>query len=487
MGRRLGKGSKSFKKESRQSKMSSLNSFIDKFGGRGEDSGTPDSTLVNASAPNALGTFLDTFSNLTESYFFYDKTVELRFNTTEHIYYRVEELGNLVPVHGVTQTLHVIDKSYALVPWAVKKAAEKLLCTIPLSDKKDEFGSFLLAPLTLEDFTKLVMTAKDAHKEILTDAGDVGHLAHKSIEDSIQHAINSTAGIVQELLNLPTDEKALSCTQAAFAWMHQHKVKWLKTENKIYSREYEYAGTLDGLAYVSSCDDPSCCAEKFVDSLSLIDWKTSNAIRTEYAIQVAGAYAHAEQEEHGVAIQNCFVLRLGKDGDESGKFEPYRIPSSDFPEAFQGFLACLSLVKVLDSIKERMSLQKKGVRDAKKLQREAQKALDKAAEKTKREAEKAQLKLDRAAEKERIKVDAKKAREEAKNAKVSKTPVLDTVRPTVTVGIAETGTDRVGTDKGSPESVVSPVEDYPEMTEQVSGILEETKVERKPFVISEEG
>ena len=186
--------------------MGTLNSFIDKFGGRGEDSGTPDSTLVNASAPNALGTFLDTFSNLTESYFFYDKTVELRFNTTEHIYYRVEELGNLVPVHGVTQTLHVIDKSYALVPWAVKKAAEKLLCTIPLSDKKDEFGSFLLAPLTLEDFTKLVMTAKDAHKEILTDAGDVGHLAHKSIEDSIQHAINSTAGIVQELLNLPTEE-----------------------------------------------------------------------------------------------------------------------------------------------------------------------------------------------------------------------------------------------------------------------------------------
>ena len=134
-----------------------------------------------------------------------------------------------------------------------------------------------------------------------------------------------------------------------------------------------------------------------------------------------------------------------------------------------------------------MRSKKKGVRDAKKLQREAQKAMDKAAAKAKRALEKAQLKLDRAAEKERIKVDAKKAREEAKNAKVSKTPVLDTVRPTVTVGITEPGTDSVGTDKGSPEGVVSPVADYPEMTEQVRGILEEAKVERKPFVIAEEG
>lgn len=430
-------------------------------------------------ATSMLGNFLDKFSVLTESFLFYKGTVELRFNTTEHIYYRVEELGNLVPVHGVTNILHVIDKSHALVPWATKKAAEKLLRTIPLAS-----DSLMLAPLSLENFTKLVMEAKDAHREILLDAGDIGHLAHKTLEDSIQHAIDHTAGVVQELHNLPTDEKALSCAQAAFAWMNQHKVKWLKTEQKIYSKEFEYAGTLDGKCLVTSCDDLSCCAEQFTDSLSIADWKSSNALRIEYVLQVAGAYEHAEREEYGEDIQNCFILRLGKDGEEAGRFEPWRIPAKDFPEAFSGFLSCLSLIKVLDSIKDHMSMQKKGVRETKKLQRAAQKALDKAAAKAKRAAEKAQLKLDRTAEKERIKADAKKARDEARLAKQNMgRPEPDNEVPRK----AEDTPDAAVEKAVGPAAVVQSMATYPEMTEQIRGILEEARVERRPFVITEEG
>ena len=142
---------------------------------------------------------METFSTLTdESYWFYGHTEELRYDKEAHKYFRVEELGNLTELHGVTTILRIIDKSNALVPWASKKCAEKILRTIPLSDVQNEFKEIMLAPITLTDFTKLVMEAKNAHKEILEDAGDVGHAAHKCLEVSIQYAIDHTNGIVLE-------------------------------------------------------------------------------------------------------------------------------------------------------------------------------------------------------------------------------------------------------------------------------------------------
>src|SRR5271157_6128676 len=321
--------------------MGTLSIFMGKFGGQGEDSAPLGPPLLNAGAPNALGKFLDQFSVLTESFWFYGGIEELRYNTVEHKYYRVDpDLGNLTELHGVTTVLRIIDKSNALVPWASKKCAEKILRTIPLAP-----DSLMLAPITLTDFTKLVMEAKNAHKEILEDAGDVGHAAHKCLEVSIQFAIDHTQGIVQELRDVPTDEKAKACAEAEFAWMLRHNVRWNCTEKKIYSRQYGYAGTMDGEATVDSCDDPSCCTEKFKDSLSIVDWKSSNSLHVEYILQAAGAYCHAEHEEYGEDFQNCFILRLGKNAEEAGKFEPWRVPAKDFPEAFQGFLLCLQLVE----------------------------------------------------------------------------------------------------------------------------------------------
>src|SRR5271157_1505287 len=182
--------------------MGTLSSFMGKFGG-GEDISVT-SELLPASAPNALGTFMETFSTLTdESYWFYGHTEELRYDKEAHVYFRVDpELGNLIELHGVTTVLRVIDKSNALVPWASKKCAEKILRTIPITP-----DSLMVAPISLADFTKLVMEAKNAHKEILEDASDVGHAAHLCLEKSIQYAIDHANGIVLELRELPEDEK----------------------------------------------------------------------------------------------------------------------------------------------------------------------------------------------------------------------------------------------------------------------------------------
>lgn len=468
--------------------MGTLSSFMGQFGSLPEET----SELVPASAPNALGAFMEEFSTLTdESYWFYNHTEELRYDKEAHLYFRVDpELGNLIPLRGVTTILRIIDKSNALVPWASKKCAEKILRTIPLAP-----DSLMLAPISLADFTKLVLEAKNAHKEILEDAGDVGHAAHLCLEKSIQHAIDHTNGVVLELREVPTEEKAKACAEAGFAWMQAHHVRWLNTEKKIYSREHGYAGTLDGKALVDSCDDPACCSEQFKGSLSIVDWKSSNDLHVEYVLQAAGAYCHAEVEEYGEDIQNCFVLRLGKSEEEAGKFEPWRVPARDFPEAFQGFLLCLQLMDLLDAVKERMSTQKKGVREIKKQQRIERKEIAKMKAKVEKAAAKAQLKLDRAAEKERIKQDAKRAREQAKlvdkKRRIEGELVHDELSNREIPGTAE---DTLLIQNPVPVcpsirdvTPGSPKDSGCDVAKEAGGILEEGVVERRPFAIPEEG
>ena len=277
--------------------MSSMGSFMDKFGGgQRYDS----ETLGSPSLPHPTGgltEFLAAFSTLTEDYLFYNGTETLRYDVDKHVYFRVDpELGNLIELSGVTDTLKIIDKSAALVPWSSKMCVEKLLRTIPLADTPDEFGDLRLAPMTLIEFTKLAMEAKGAHKEKLDDAGNIGHIGHKCLEDSIQYAIDHTGGIVLELRNVPTDEKAKACAEAGLAWMQAHGVRWICTERKVYSKEYAYAGTADGLAWINSCTDLSCCTEKYTEHLALVDWKTSNDLHIEYCYQAA-AYLQALLEE----------------------------------------------------------------------------------------------------------------------------------------------------------------------------------------------
>jgi hypothetical protein len=172
-----------------------------------------------------------------------------------------------------------------------------------------------------------------------------------------------------------------------------------------------------------------------------------------------------------------WILRLGKNEEEAGKFEPWHCTSKDFKEDFDGFLTCLALNKFLDSVKERMSLQKKGVREAKKQLKAIQKEVDKAADKVKKEAEKAQKKLDRTAERERIKADAKRAREEAKLAKSSAD------KP------SQSGTDKSSEGPAEVQAVPGPLHGDSAVQPSVhqKSTFEEAPIERKPFVVPMEG
>lgn len=266
---------------------------------------------------------------------FYNNSIILRFceerdGKKVHEYYRKTSDGYSL-VTGVTTACGILDKSLYLMPWACKAMEKKIHDTVP----KFQSGRLNIDVLK---FVELVSKAKSAHKDILMDAGDVGSAAHYWIEVSIEKAIRENNGFVETLTDPPSqDERVLSCGKAALDWMNRHSVKWLKTERKIYSKEYDYAGTMDGMAKVYSCDDRACCAKMFFNELSVIDWKSSNHLRPDYLYQTA-AYEHAEREESGADIKSRWILRLGK---EDGKFEPWY--ATNFKEDFQTFLHCLYL------------------------------------------------------------------------------------------------------------------------------------------------
>lgn len=380
-----------------------------------EEEEYPDAGLPEPSRSGSLEAFIQKHGHVSETYKFYGDSVELRFNVDEWKYFRVADLGNLVPVNGVTNVVGIIDKSHMLTPWAAKMAIQKLLRIMPTEMVE---GIIRIKPLTFEEFTVIALEAKGAHKEKLDEASDIGHIAHKCLEDSINFALtNDPEKIVRQLINIPTDEQAATAASGGFNWMQAHNVRWRETESKVYSREHNYAGTMDGLATCDSCNDKACCPVPFKDRLSLIDWKSSNHLKIEYLFQTA-SYRHAKQEEFPeLHIIDTWILRLGKSEEEAGKFEPWHMTEDEYEEDFNGYLSCLSLTRLVDSVEERMKSQKSTIRAVKKEQKATAKALAKEQEKLQKALDKAAKKVEREAEKQKIKAEAKAEREKVKQLK----------------------------------------------------------------------
>ena len=250
---------------------------------------------------------------------------------------------------GVTGTCHIIDKSEVLIRWAVKVAMAKAKALLISGKFVGEDATSILFESTLDDIIK---EAKKADKEELDAAAEIGHIAHDWIESYIGAILRDDSERRLELLaKLPEDERAASACVAAIHWMVEHDVRWIATERRCCSREHEYAGTMDGLAFVSSCDDHSCCPASFVDRLTLVDWKTSNYLYIEYLLQTA-AYQHAHEEETGETIEDRWVIRLGK---EDAEFDPWHVDGRTlYDEDFTAFVRALDLSRSVAGIRQRI-------------------------------------------------------------------------------------------------------------------------------------
>jgi hypothetical protein len=286
--------------------------------------------------------------SLSPPTFFYGGEVALRFDEPKWQWYRVNSDSSYDKVYGVTKTVKIIDKSEVLMAWAKKQAMFKLRRLM----LERHLGPDECVQLFVAELDQIITEAKQADKEILDAAGATGHDAHEWIEQYIL----ATTRQDRDVPAFPEDPRAAKCCTAALEWMRRHNVRWVSTERKVYSKRYNFAGTLDGLATIDSCHDPLCCKTAFQDRLSIVDWKTSNYLYLEYLLQTA-AYWQAHTEETGEVIKDRWIIRLGK---EDAEFDPWHAEGEQlFKQDFNAFWFALRLVQAIEGIDARVQ----GVKD----------------------------------------------------------------------------------------------------------------------------
>lgn len=241
----------------------------------------------------------------------YNGIIKLQFNDLKH-HYTVDDKT----VDGVTSILQVIGKP-ALVYWSANKASEFINLNLPVGKAIDEIEK-----------QKLVNGCKTAHRTLKEDAGNLGTMFHELVEKFAKG----------EKYEEPVNEILKKSFDQFKEWVAKNNVEFKSSERVVYSKQYNYAGTLDMTAIVNGKN-------------VLIDLKTSSGIWNEMHLQTA-AYRYALQEEFpDIKIDHTVIIRCGKDG----VFEVMEM--NDFKENFEAFLGALTLyrrLKKMDFDKRKM-------------------------------------------------------------------------------------------------------------------------------------
>lgn len=260
----------------------------------------------------------------------YQDSITLAFDTDKHKYsVRLTEDSELVPVLGVTSVLKVIDKSAPLIWWAVGCMRDQIQTEVNEGRFLHDVGSNVFLRIEAGTFNKILDDSRKAHLKVSKKALDIGTIAHNWIEAYIKRKIQDPDN--KRHKSLPMSKEACNSIEAFLRWQSEQKIKYIASERKIYSKKYDYAGTLDVEAYINK-------------RRGIIDFKTSKAIYKDYELQL-GAYIQARHEEDGANYTNNYIVRIGKDGDfEAQKLKNWR-------KSFRSFKYALGLYK---SLKEKI-------------------------------------------------------------------------------------------------------------------------------------
>jgi hypothetical protein len=280
----------------------------------------------------------------------YNGEVTVIFNDSNHSYWteskELKKDGNpkLKRLCGVTTYCGIVDKSQALIPWAVNTTVDYIRDRIDLL--KEAKGNEIL---------EMARGEADRQKDL---SAEIGKAIHKWVEDHIN-------GKEPEM---PDDSRVLEGVNNFLEWKEKNKVKFLWTEKIVYSRSHEYVGTADTGIEIKG--------KKY-----LLDIKTGNAIYPEVKMQTA-AYLKAEMEESGIEYAGRYALRISKETKEeyTNRMEekvarykrPCEYPKYQLFEAlfldedpeeldkdFKGFLATMTLKEWKDkAFKNLISLKK---------------------------------------------------------------------------------------------------------------------------------
>lgn len=214
---------------------------------------------------------------------------------------------------SVTKILGIIDngKSNALAIWARREA---------LKLARKEFDQAITDGLPLSAaLVDEVLQRADRQPEKLKDAAaDLGTRVHEAID-----------AFVLGKEPVLTDD-VLPGFNGFLSWLNTENLTIISGDIAVASREYGYGGRLDAVAVNAKGE------------LGILDWKTSNALRDEYPLQV-GAYSIAFEETYGLHPAFAKVVRFGKT-------DPTDIEGGDvnLPKAKLAFLRALRLHEAMN-------------------------------------------------------------------------------------------------------------------------------------------
>ena len=255
------------------------------------------------------------------------ESITLSFDKQLHAY-RVD--GK--PVASATKVLSVISKP-ALIPWALKQGSEWVERNLYADEEDKKIGAFKYTSRL--GLAQIVKGIKSAYRGSSGSAMETGTTAHEWIEDALKTFMSGEGSFGDDNLpDLPDDPDACNSIDAFKAWVGDNDIDFLSSEEKIYSRQDNYAGTLDCAAYVNG-------------SLCIIDWKTSKGIYPEYHLQNA-AYAQAWEDIHGKAVEQTLVLRLDK---ATGRYQEGFQSRVEWVRNYEAFVNALNLYNRLKELK----------------------------------------------------------------------------------------------------------------------------------------
>jgi len=243
----------------------------------------------------------------------YNGEVELEFDEAKHLYYAN---GTLVDL-SCSGAPYPLEFSLA-AGWAAKMIGEELDKRI-IPGKKYTFDE-----IQKKEFIK---TIKGAWRKRRDQAADIGTLVHEFLAEV-------ASGKTPEL---PVNKKAAKACEEALFWYQETIKEPIAAEAKVYSREHNYAGTLDLDA-------------KTIRGRAIVDWKTGNrvkkyGVKPEHLGQTAG-YQNARQEEGYGPYDLRIIVRIDRDTGEIAVHEAW-----DFERDFESFKAALTLGRFVNAVK----------------------------------------------------------------------------------------------------------------------------------------
>ena len=215
------------------------------------------------------------------------------------------------PLKSVTTILDVISKP-ALYQWYARMACEQIEQRLMVIAGQN-------IRLTPDWITEVVAEGRKRPKVVKDEAAELGTAAHAAFEALIKGAS-------------PIAPPEIAPAIEEFRrWLGQTKTTIVAQEVRVGSAKYKFGGRFDALGEREG-------------KIGILEWKTATGLYPEFALQTAGGYAIAVEEQYpGTKIEWVDIARFPKKSPWGTEI----CPVIDMAAAREGFLAALTLTRAL--------------------------------------------------------------------------------------------------------------------------------------------